>query len=433
MRHHDFLASEYAPAAPDAAAFHVIPAPLEQSTSYGGGTARGPAAILAASQQLEAWDGISAPCEGGVYTAPAVTCATSEEALSGIEQAVATALAHKALPVLLGGEHTVTLGALRALAREARRNGTPFGVVQIDAHADLRPSYEGNPLSHASVMYRAVTDLELPLAQFAMRDYCREEAAIRRRFQITAIDAAVLHDRGIPEQPLPAGFPSAPAVTCATSEEALSGIEQAVATALAHKALPVLLGGEHTVTLGALRALAREARRNGTPFGVVQIDAHADLRPSYEGNPLSHASVMYRAVTDLELPLAQFAMRDYCREEAAIRRRFQITAIDAAVLHDRGIPEQPLPAGFPSHIYITFDVDGLDASLMPATGTPSPGGLFWYDALRLIERCCRGRRVVGMDVVELAPLPCLHHADFTAAKLTHVLMGFAQRANAAPI
>ncbi len=293
MRHHDFLASEYAPAAPEAAAFHVIPAPLEQSTSYGGGTARGPAAILAASQQLEAWDGISAPCEGGVYTAPAVTCATNEEALTGIEQAVATALAHKALPVLLGGEHTVTLGALRALAREARRNGTPFGVVQIDAHADLRPSYEGNPLSHASVMYRAVADLELPLAQFAMRDYCREEAAIRRRFQITAIDAAVLHDRGI--------------------------------------------------------------------------------------------------------------------------------------------PEQPLPAGFPSHIYITFDVDGLDASLMPATGTPSPGGLFWYDALRLIERCCRGRRVVGMDVVELAPLPGLHHADFTAAKLTHALMGFAQRANAAPI
>ena len=79
-------------------------------------------------------------------------------------------------------------------------------------------------------------------------------------------------------------------------------------------------------------------------------------------------------------------------------------------------------------LYITFDVDGLDASLMPATGTPSPGGLFWHQALLLIERCLQGRSMVGMDVVELAPLPGLHHADFTAAKLTHALMGFAQRA-----
>lgn len=290
MLQHAFLASEYPPASPEQAAFHIIPAPLEQSTSYGSGTAQGPQAILAASQQLEAWDGISAPCEQGVYTAPAVPCDTSEAALAGIEQAVNTAL------------------------------------------------------------------------------------------------------------------------TC--------------------KALPVLLGGEHTVTLGALRALAKDAQRNGAPFGIVQFDAHADLRPSYEGNPLSHASVMYRAVADLGLPLVQFAMRDYCREEAEIRRQFHVTAYDAATLYAEGLPENPLPPDFPSRIYITFDVDGLDASLMPATGTPSPGGLFWHDALRLIERCCKGCHVIGMDVVELAPLPGLHHAGFTAAKLVHALMGFAQRANA---
>lgn len=290
MCQYDFLASEFSPSSPETAAFHIVPAPLEQSTSYGNGTARGPEAILAASQQLEAWDGISAPCEEGVYTAPAICCETSNEALTGIEQAVQTALA------------------------------------------------------------------------------------------------------------------------C--------------------KALPILLGGEHTVTLGALRALAQEAQHSGKPFGIVQFDAHADLRPSYEGNPLSHASVMYRAVADLGLPLVQFAMRDYCREEAEIRRQYNITAYDAARLYAEGLPEHPLPPDFPSRIYITFDVDGLDASLMPATGTPSPGGLFWHDALRLIECCCKGRHVVGMDVVELAPLPGLHHADFTAAKLVHALMGFAQRANA---
>ena len=140
-----FLASEYEPAQPEQAAFHIIPVPLEQSVSYGGGTAHGPAAILSASQQLEAWDGISAPGEAGLYTAPAVDCdAPIETVLDRIEAATAHALRCKALPVILGGEHTVSLGALRALAAEAAHTGEPFGVVQFDAHADLRSQYEGS-------------------------------------------------------------------------------------------------------------------------------------------------------------------------------------------------------------------------------------------------------------------------------------------------
>lgn len=91
-----------------------------------------------------------------------------------------------------------------------------------------------------------------------------------------------------------------------------------------------------------------------------------------------------------------------------------------------GLPEKPFPEGFPHNIYITFDLDGLDSSLMPATGTPSPGGLNWREAQFILERCVAGRRVAGLDVVELAPIPGLHHADFTAAKLTHLLMGLAQ-------
>ena len=211
-------------------------------------------------------------------------------------------------------------------------------------------------------------------------------------------------------------------------ETVLDRIEAATAHALRCKALPVILGGEHTVSLGALRALAAEAAHMGEPFGVVQFDAHADLRSQYEGSIYSHASVMHRAVADLGLPLAQFAMRDFCREEVEVRRQYNVLHYDADVLFRQGLPEQPLPADFPRRLYITFDVDGLDASLMPATGTPSPGGLFWHQALLLIERCLQGRSMVGMDVVELAPLPGLHHADFTAAKLTHALMGFAQRA-----
>ena len=285
-----FLASEYAQASPEKAAFHIIPAPLEQSVSYGGGTAAGPAALLAASQQLEAWESGLAPGESGFYTAPPVDCA--------------------------GPVETV-------LER----------ITQVAAHA----------------------------------------------------------------------------LDCG--------------------AVPVTLGGEHTVTLGALRALAARARQTGEPFGVVQFDAHADLRARYEGNPLSHACVMFRAVADLCLPLVQFAVRDFSREEAAVRERFGVTHYDAYFLARVGLPEQPLPEDFPHNIYITFDVDGLDSSLMPATGTPSPGGLNWREAQFILERCVRGRRVVGLDVVELAPIAGLHHADFTAAKLCHLLMALAHEGN----
>ena len=97
--------------------------------------------------------------------------------------------------------------------------------------------------------------------------------------------------------------------------------------------------------------------------------------------------------------------------------------------HGKTLPELPLPEGFPQRIYITFDVDAFDASLMPATGTPSPGGLSWREAQFILERCVEGRQVVGLDVVELAPIAGLHHCDFTAAKLTHLIMGLAHDAN----
>jgi agmatinase len=205
-----FLASEYEPARPEQAAFHIIPVPLEQSVSYGGGTAHGPAAILSASQQLEAWDGISAPGEAGLYTAPAVDCdAPIETVLDRIEAATAHALRCKALPVILGGEHTVSLGALRALAAEAAHTGEPFGVVQFDAHADLRSQYEGSIYSHASVMHRAVADLGLPLAQFAMRDFCREEVEVRRQYNVLHYDADVLFRQACRNSPCPRTFPAA--------------------------------------------------------------------------------------------------------------------------------------------------------------------------------------------------------------------------------
>ena len=173
---HYFLQSEGPNAAPVGAAFHVIPAPLEASVSYGGGTSDGPEAIILASDQLETWDGVSIPFDAGIHTAQAVECYPNvETALEGIEAAVSVALSCGARPILLGGEHTVTLGALRALKKDVG----PFGVVQFDAHADLRDSYEGSQLSHACVMRRAMDDLGLPVFQIGVRALCGEEIALR--------------------------------------------------------------------------------------------------------------------------------------------------------------------------------------------------------------------------------------------------------------
>ena len=112
--------------------------------------------------------------------------------------------------------------------------------------------------------------------------------------------------------------------------------------------------------------------------------------------------MMRRAVSDLGLPLVQYGVRALCTEEVAFRREAGVTHWDAAQLARSGVPARPLPDDFPESVYVTFDVDGLDPSIMPATGTPVPGGLGWYDALRLVERSVSGRRVLGFDVVELA-------------------------------
>lgn len=194
---------------------------------------------------------------------------------------------------------------------------------------------------------------------------------------------------------------------------------------LAAPTVPVILGGEHTVTLGVLRALKK---RYGH-FGVVQFDAHADLRDTYEGTPYSHACVMRRAVDDLGLPLFQIGVRSLCPEEVAFRREQGIPHLDARATRfplpraEENRASALLPADFPGTIFLTFDLDAFDASLMPATGTPEPGGLFWWDALALAERCLAGRVALGFDVVELAPISGLHGPNYTAARLAHEIMG----------
>lgn len=199
-------------------------------------------------------------------------------------------------------------------------------------------------------------------------------------------------------------------------------------------AVPILLGGEHSITNGAIEAIVR--RYPAHEVGIIQFDAHMDLRDCYEGNRYSHATVMHRAV-EKGIRLHQVGIRNYSTEELAVRERHAVSHCDASQIHRmRSVKELPvemsLPDDFPTLVYISFDVDGFDASLMSATGTPDPGGFWWWEAVEMLGALTEGRRVLGADVVELAPQPQLHHCDYVAAKLTYLLMGIIAQRNRFP-
>lgn len=279
--HNGFLASELSINSPADSLFHVIPVPFEKSVSYGNGTAEGPEAILKASQQMEFFDGSSCPGESGIYTHPAISADSPETMISTAGRIVESVVTRNKIPVLLGGEHTVTLAAVEGL-------------------------------------------------------------------------------------------------------------------------------------------------RGCKNFGVVQFDAHADLRNSYEGSSFSHACVM-RRIAEQNIPIFQIGVRSLSLAEVAFRQEQDIARIDMTDIHRHGIPDPILPRDFPENIYINIDVDGLDPSIMPATGTPEPGGLFWQQLMSIFESIAATRRIIGFDAVELAPIAGIHFPQYTTARMIYNLMGFITR------
>ncbi len=199
----------------------------------------------------------------------------------------------------------------------------------------------------------------------------------------------------------------------------LAGIVEAV---LADGRFPFVFGGEHSLTPGAIRPLL--ARH--PDLVLLHFDAHADLRDGYDGEHYSHAAAIRRCLDDERLSVVSVGIRNISAEEIpflqANRHRVHIHwAVDKAEW-DLDAIVAPLK-GRP--IYVTFDLDGFDASLMPATGTPEPGGLFWDEALAVLRKAAAVARIVGADITELAPRPGLHAADFLAAKLAYKIMSYA--------
>jgi agmatinase len=190
----------------------------------------------------------------------------------------------------------------------------------------------------------------------------------------------------------------------------------------------VTLGGEHTISAGIIAAFAKKY----PDLSVLQVDAHSDLRAEYQGNKFSHACVMGRVCEFLDpRRIVQVGIRAQCREEAEFIRDHGITTLYAHEIRSGAYTrflkywDDLVVEHLTEHVYITFDVDGFDPSIMPSTGTPEPNGLYWNETMQCLRKVGREKTIVGFDVVELAPIKGLHHPDLTAAKLISKLLNYA--------
>jgi agmatinase len=203
-----------------------------------------------------------------------------------------------------------------------------------------------------------------------------------------------------------------------TIDEVVGEIRRVASEIVGRGKFPVVLGGEHSITPAVVAAIAE--RHPG--LSVLQIDAHADLRDTYMGTPHNHACAMRRVLE--HAPTTQVGIRSLSPEEAAA-----IPSLPTHVFYDFNMRADPnwmdrVVATLSDTVYVTIDVDGFDPAIMPATGTPEPGGLSWYEMIGLLRRVAEKKRVVGFDLVELSPMGGNVAPNFLCAKLIYKLLSY---------
>ena len=207
-----------------------------------------------------------------------------------------------------------------------------------------------------------------------------------------------------------------------THEGALAQLAQIVETALQLNRIPVVLGGEHSLTVGAIKPLVD---RYPSDLVIVQFDAHCDLRDTYDGTKLSHACAMRRCIEGNNVKLVSIGIRNLAQEEFDfIKTSGAVSVFTSSQAEDNHTELSLLSLVEDKNVYLTFDVDSLDCSIMPATGTPEPGGLSWHCALRLLRKVCCNSKIVGIDLVEHSPLSGFDASDFVSAKLLYKIMSY---------
>lgn len=243
---------------------------------------------------------------------------------------------------------------------------------------------------------------------------------------IDASRAVELYDTELDDEPVEIGVATLPEVilTGAGPDRAMKELRQAYAKAAKPGTLTIMLGGEHSLSSPPIQEHAERLKKKKRRMSVLQLDAHGDLRDTWEGTPWSHACVMRRVCDDINL--VQVGIRAISSEERALmrKRKKTITTIFAEELGTTDDWQDRAIDALDDDVYLTIDVDYFDPSLVPSTGTPEPGGGQWYPALQLLRRVFAERNVVAVDVVELAPIPGLAAPDFLCAKLIYKILSY---------
>ena len=203
--------------------------------------------------------------------------------------------------------------------------------------------------------------------------------------------------------------------------DALKQIENINKILLDKKKFPLVLGGEHSLTAGAIRPFIKKFRK----ICLLHFDAHADLRNSYGGNKFSHASAIRRCLDNSNVSLISFGIRNISLNEVPFmkknKKRIKIYWAKDKSKWNLGEFKKMIKN---KKVYLTFDVDGLDLSIMPATGTPEPGGLFWDETMNIIKIAAQNSHIVGADVNELSPIKGFDSYNFLAAKLAYKIISY---------
>ncbi|HLZ21480.1 MAG TPA: agmatinase [Ktedonobacterales bacterium] len=236
-----------------------------------------------------------------------------------------------------------------------------------------------------------------------------------------------LYDAELRRSPYRVGIHTFPAVEVVMGNAAgmVDRVELVTGHLLDRGKFVVTLGGDHLTSIGVVRAFAKRHPQ----LSVLQIDAHADLRDEYEGSKLSAATVM-RRVLDVCPHTAQVGIRSLSEPEAQLVEQRHLPMWLAQDIREQSFVGRrdwidDVVQALSDEVYVTIDIDGLDPSLVPGTGTPEPGGLDWYELTRLLEAVTARKRVVGFDVVELSPLIEGHVSPVVAAKVAYKLIGLA--------
>lgn len=209
-------------------------------------------------------------------------------------------------------------------------------------------------------------------------------------------------------------------------KEKMKELGNFVSQILAKNKIPILLGGEHTISFGSILGL----KEKYSDFSILQLDAHCDLLQEYKKSKLNHATVM-RRVKELGIPIVSVGVRSLDKETENYLKKEKINPVRKGRLSNRvkifkaaKTPVREILKRLKKNVYLTIDLDVLDPSIMPSVSNPVPGGLKWYDVLNLIENLAKNKNIIGVDVVEFCPISGFLSPDFLAAKLTYKIIEY---------